>query len=150
MIKKLALVATLALLTAACAGTTCKARGCRVVVSDSAAAAVATGNGAPVLFEFDSANLTAAGEKTLAGYVDDLKQGDKSFTIVGYTDDMGPAEYNLDLSKRRAESAKAYFVKKGIDAKKIATKGAGETNFVADNDTAKGRAQNRRIEIETN
>lgn len=148
MIKKLALVATLALLTAACAGTTCKARGCKVVVSDSVAAA--TGNGSPVLFEFDSANLTAAGEKALAGYVDDLKQGDKPVTIVGYTDDMGPAEYNLDLSKRRAESAKAYFVKKGVDAKKITTKGAGETNFVADNDTAKGRAQNRRIEIETN
>ncbi|MBO4674955.1 MAG: OmpA family protein [Elusimicrobiaceae bacterium] len=144
MIKKLATVATLALLTAACAGTTCQTRGCRVVVSDAAVA----GNGGAVLFDFDSATLTAAGEKTLAGYVDTLKAKDKKVTIVGYTDDMGSEAYNLDLSKRRAESAKAYFVKKGVDAKKIATKGAGETNFVASNETAKGRAQNRRVEIE--
>ena len=147
MIKKLALIATLALLTSACAGTMCKARGCKVVLSD---AAVASGEGAPVLFEFDSATLTPAGEKALAGYVDSLKNGNKSYTIVGYTDDMGSEEYNLGLSKRRAESAKAYFVKNGVDGKKISTKGLGETNFVAENDTAKGRAQNRRIEIEVN
>ena len=149
MIKKLALVATLALLTSACAGTMCKARGCKVVVSDSAVAAAA-GAGAPVLFEFDSATLTPAGEEVLAGYVDKLQNSDKSYTIVGYTDSMGSDEYNLGLSKRRAESAKAYFVKKGVDAKKLSTKGMGETNFVADNETAQGRAQNRRIEIETN
>ena len=143
MIKKLATVTTLALLTAACSGTICQSRGCKVVVSD---AAVKEGQ---VLFDFDSDKLTPAGEKVLAGYVDNLKKGNKAITIVGYTDDMGPEAYNLDLSKRRAESAKAYFVKNGLDAKKIATKGLGETNFVADNDTAKGRAQNRRIEIVT-
>ncbi|MBR6412371.1 MAG: OmpA family protein [Alphaproteobacteria bacterium] len=149
MIKKLALVATLALLTSACSGTMCKARGCKVVVSDSVVAAAA-GTNAPVLFEFDSATLTPAGEAALAGYVDQLKNSDKSYTIVGYTDDMGSEEYNLGLSKRRAESTKAYFVKNGVDGKKLATVGKGETNFVASNDTAQGRAQNRRIEIETN
>ena len=149
MIKKLATVATLALLTAACAGTHCQTRGCgnpcknKVVVSD---AAVKEGQ---VLFDFDSATLTPAGEKVLAGYVDTLKNGNKEITVVGYTDSTGPEEYNLDLSKRRAEAAKAYFVKKGVNAKNISTKGLGETNFVADNETAKGRAQNRRIEILT-
>ena len=146
MIKKIATVATLALLTAACAGTHCQTRRCKVVVSD--AVVTTAGERAPVLFAFDSATLTPAGENALAGYVNDLKASKKTVTIVGYTDDMGPEAYNLDLSRRRAESAKAYFVNQGVDAKKIATKGLGETNFVADNDTAKGRAQNRRIEIE--
>ena len=145
MIKKLATVATLALLTAACSGTLCQSRGCKVVVSDSQ---VATAGAGQVLFDFDSATLTPAGEKTLAGYVEELKQGDKTFTIVGYTDDTGSDEYNKDLSQRRAESAKAYFVKNGIAAKRITAKGAGETNFVASNETVQGRAQNRRIEIE--
>ena len=144
MIKKFATVATLALLTAACSGTRCQTRGCPFVVSD---ATVAEENGV-VLFDFDSATLTPAGEKTLAGYVNILKDGKGNITIVGYTDSIGSEEYNLGLSKRRAESAKAYFAKNGVCPKRITTKGAGETNFVASNETAKGRAQNRRVEIE--
>ena len=143
MIKKLATVATLALLTAACS-THCQTRGCNAVISDASL----KGGVAPVLFDFDSATLTAAGKSALDGYVADLKNGDKVVTIAGYTDSTGPEEYNLGLSKRRAESAKAYFIKKGVPANRLKTKGYGETNFVADNGTAAGRAQNRRIELE--
>jgi len=144
MIKKIATVATLALLTAACSGTVCQSRRCnKVVISDSHVAAAGA-----VLFDFDSDTLTPAGKDVLAGYVDTLKSKNGSITIVGYTDSIGSDEYNLGLSKRRAESAKAYFVQNGVAADRISTKGAGETNFVADNETAAGRAQNRRIEIE--
>ena len=143
MIKKLATVTTLALLTAACS-THCQTRGCNVVISDASL----KGGVAPVLFDFDSATLTSAGKDALDGYVADIKDGDKVVTIVGYTDSTGAEDYNLNLSKRRAESAKAYFVKKGVPANRLETKGYGETNFVADNGTAAGRAQNRRIELE--
>ena len=144
MIKKLATVTTLALLTAACS-THCQTRGCNVVISD---ASLTKGGVAPVLFDFDSATLTTAGKDALDGYVADIKDGDKVVTIVGYTDSTGAEDYNLNLSKRRAESAKAYFVKKGVPANRLETKGYGETNFVADNSTPDGRAQNRRIELE--
>jgi len=145
MIKKLATVATLALLTAACSGTLCQSRNCNVVISD---ASLANGGVKPVLFDFDSATLTTAGKDALNGYVTDLKSGDKVITVAGYTDSTGSEDYNLKLSERRAESAKAYLVKKGVPAARLTTKGYGETNFVADNGTAAGRAQNRRIELE--
>ena len=144
MIKKLAMVTTLALLTAACSGTRCQTRGCNVVLSD---ASLAKDGVAPVLFAFDSATLTKAGQDALDGYVTELKNGDQVVTVAGYTDSTGPEEYNLDLSKRRAAAAKAYLVKKGVPANRLETKGYGETNFVADNGTAAGRAQNRRIEL---
>ena len=144
MIKKLATVTTLALLTAACS-THCQTRGCNVVISD---ASLAQGGVKPVLFDFDSATLTAAGKDALDGYVTTLKDGDQVVTIAGYTDSTGSEDYNQALSERRAESAKAYFVKKGVAADRLKTKGYGKTNFVADNGTPAGRAQNRRIELE--
>ena len=141
---KLATVASIALLTAACAGPLCQTRGVcdKVVLSDS----VTQGT---VLFAFDSATLTPAGQGVLDSYVTYLKANPtKTAAISGYTDSTGPESYNLGLSKRRAASAKAYFVQNGIAAARVTTQGYGETNFVADNDTREGRAQNRRIEID--
>ena len=148
MIKKITAIATLALFTAACNSTPCQRRGCRVVISDATVKEAAADGLAPVLFDFDSATLTPAGEKALADRVDLFKRNNKTFTIIGHTDSTGPDEYNMDLSQRRAESAKAFFVKNGVPAKRLRTRGAGETSPVADNGTAAGRAQNRRIEIE--
>ena len=142
MIKKLTTVATSALLTSACAGPLCQSRGCQVVISDAV-----TKNG-PVLFDFDSAVLTEAGQQALSAQVETIKATEGTVTIVGYTDITGNANYNIDLSQRRAKSAKQYFVEQGVCPKKITTKGLGATNFVADNNTRQGRAQNRRIEIE--
>jgi outer membrane protein OmpA-like peptidoglycan-associated protein len=67
--------------------------------------------------------------------------------IDGHTDDQGKDEYNLDLSNRRAASVKAYLVSKGISEARLSSMGYGETKPVADNKTAKGRAQNRRVEM---
>ena len=117
MIKKLATVTALALLTAACS-THCQTRGCNVVISD---ASLANGGVKPVLFDFDSATLTTAGKDALDGYVADLKAGDKTVTIAGYTDSTGSEAYNQKLSERRAASAKAYFVKKGVPANRLNT-----------------------------
>jgi outer membrane protein OmpA-like peptidoglycan-associated protein len=67
--------------------------------------------------------------------------------LVGFTDDTGTEEHNLDLSKRRAESVRTFFSEQGLDAATIDTDGKGEANPIADNTTAAGRAQNRRVEI---
>lgn len=68
-------------------------------------------------------------------------------SISGHTDTDGGREANLDLSKRRAESVKAYFVGKGLDASRIETRGAGPDEPIADNKTAAGKQKNRRIEF---
>jgi OmpA-OmpF porin, OOP family len=67
--------------------------------------------------------------------------------IDGHTDSQGKDEYNLDLSNRRAASVKAYLVSKGIAESRLSSTGYGETKPVADNNTAKGRALNRRVEM---
>ena len=67
--------------------------------------------------------------------------------IDGHTDAQGKDEYNLDLSNKRAASVKAYLVSKGIAEGRLNSTGYGETKPVADNNTAKGRAQNRRVEM---
>jgi len=69
-------------------------------------------------------------------------------TIEGHTDDVGTDQYNQSLSERRAEAVKKYLVKEGgIDETKISTIGYGESKPVTLNDTAEGRAANRRAEI---
>jgi OOP family OmpA-OmpF porin len=68
-------------------------------------------------------------------------------SISGHTDSDGDKQTNLDLSKRRAESVKAYFVSKGLDPSRIETRGAGPEEPIADNKTAAGKQKNRRIEF---
>jgi OOP family OmpA-OmpF porin len=72
---------------------------------------------------------------------------DIKIEIGGHTDSTGSREYNLDLSRRRARSVKNYFLKKGIDDKRLTTRGYGPDKPVDDNETAEGRSHNRRIEF---
>jgi outer membrane protein OmpA-like peptidoglycan-associated protein len=67
--------------------------------------------------------------------------------LGGYTDNVGKPEANVALSQSRAESVKGQLVKMGIAATRLAAEGYGEQHPVADNTTAEGRAQNRRIDI---
>lgn len=67
--------------------------------------------------------------------------------LDAYTDSTGADAYNQALSQRRADSVKAYLVQHGISASRIEARGHGEANPIASNDTAEGRAKNRRVEI---
>jgi outer membrane protein OmpA-like peptidoglycan-associated protein len=68
--------------------------------------------------------------------------------LAGFTDNVGDPEYNLQLSRMRAESAKNYILTQSrIDPNRVIVMWYGATNFIADNDTEEGRAKNRRVEI---
>lgn len=67
--------------------------------------------------------------------------------ISGHTDDVGSAEANLALSKKRAQSVSDYLAKLGVAATRLVTKGLGESAPVAPNDSESGKAKNRRIEF---
>ena len=67
--------------------------------------------------------------------------------IIGYTDSTGSLQLNQDLSNRRARSVAAYLEGNGVQASRISSYGAGPSQPIASNDTASGRALNRRVEI---
>jgi outer membrane protein OmpA-like peptidoglycan-associated protein len=67
--------------------------------------------------------------------------------IIGHTDSVGKAEFNMKLSQRRAKAAKAALISEGIDASRLSSKGRGELDPVKSNRTKEGRALNRRIEV---
>jgi OOP family OmpA-OmpF porin len=71
----------------------------------------------------------------------------KLITVTGYSDDRGAADYNKALSERRAKSVADYLVSQGLPADKVSSSGMGEANPIADNATAAGRRDNRRVEI---
>ena len=67
--------------------------------------------------------------------------------VEGHTDDQGKDAYNLQLSQRRVDSVLAYLVNQGVGADRLEARGFGETQPIADNKTAQGRAENRRVEF---
>jgi OOP family OmpA-OmpF porin len=75
------------------------------------------------------------------------KQPALSVEIQGHTDSMGDVAYNKKLSENRAKAVMEYFVKKGVGAKRLSAAGLGETRPIASNDTAEGRAMNRRVQL---
>ena len=99
------------------------------------------------LFAFDSAVLSDRAKSGLDKAAKDLKASGKSADINGYADSTGNPSYNVDLSKRRAQAVADYLEKDGVAADKLTVKGYGATDFVDTNDTAEGRAKNRRVEI---
>lgn len=75
------------------------------------------------------------------------KYPDAKVSLEGYTDNRGSDKYNLALSERRAQAVKKYIVDKGENAARITAVGKGEANPVGDNNTEKGRFENRRVEV---
>ncbi|WP_052501566.1 OmpA family protein [Thiomicrospira microaerophila] len=71
----------------------------------------------------------------------------RQLVVIGHTDNRGTADYNQGLSEKRALAVKNYMTGKGISAERITTKGKGFTQPIADNSTAQGRADNRRVEL---
>jgi outer membrane protein OmpA-like peptidoglycan-associated protein len=100
--------------------------------------------------QFDSgkATLRPDGKKRLDHVVQQMRDDPGlRVSVDGYTDAVGSEEYNQRLSMRRAEAVKRYLVANGIDESRIGVRALGESNPVGDNATAKGRAENRRVEI---
>ena len=101
-----------------------------------------------VLFEKGGHDLSADAKKRLDVVVHTVKQNpERTITIAGYTDSSGRAETNRTLSQKRADEVKGYLQGKGIAASRIISEGHGEDNAIASNETAEGRAENRRVEI---
>lgn len=99
-------------------------------------------------FESGSANLTPKGLSILNEMSVALsKLGNKQVLVIGHTDNLGLRDGNIVLSKARAEAVKAYLVSKGANATNLNTDGMGPDKPVAANNTAIGRARNRRIEF---
>ena len=101
-----------------------------------------------VNFDFNKSTIRAGDAAVLDEAAASLK-ADPNVTVNvnGYCDAVGSVKYNQKLSERRAESVVKYLVKAGIPEDRLAPHGYGKTDFVATNDTAEGRAQNRRVEL---
>ncbi|KPQ05785.1 MAG: putative outer membrane protein [Rhodobacteraceae bacterium HLUCCA12] len=101
-----------------------------------------------ILFATDSATLRPDLRSDLRAISTNLQRYPESAIIVtGHTDSTGEAAYNQRLSERRADSVSAVLIESGVSSRRVVARGAGETQPVATNDTAVGRAQNRRVEI---
>ena len=117
-----------------------------VTISDQKVVGLKTDN---ILFAFDKADL----EEPYLRELDEIgmflqKQPEAFLVIDGYADEVGDPEYNMQLSRRRAESAANYLMQKyNIDSSRLVLNWYGSANPVASNDNIDGRAQNRRVEI---
>jgi OmpA-OmpF porin, OOP family len=102
-------------------------------------------------FAFDKSDLLPAGKETLDKFVAD-SDGVNIGTVVidGHTDSVGSKAYNDRLSMRRAQTVRNYLQSHGLHAGQYEVHGYGASKPVASNATAQGRAQNRRVEIQTN
>lgn len=101
-----------------------------------------------VNFETSSARLTSASLPILDRVVDRLKANPEvRVEVAGHTDSTGTAAVNDQLSKARADSVRDYLASRGAAASRMETKGYGSSRPIADNGTAAGRAQNRRVEL---
>jgi len=76
-----------------------------------------------------------------------LERPSLALEIQGHTDDTGTPAFNMELSEQRAKAVVAFLVNAGIDASRLAAKGFGTTQAIADNEGEAGRQLNRRVEI---
>ncbi len=101
-----------------------------------------------ILFGFDSSELSAAARRNLGDLAQSLQQyPNTEVTVIGHTDSVGSADYNLGLSQRRAESAANFLASRGINRSRLTTVGRGLHEPIESNETTYGRQQNRRVEV---
>jgi len=99
-------------------------------------------------FDFDSANIKPSFNSTMDKISEVVNRyGKTHLTIVGFTDNVGTAQYNQGLSERRAQAVARYFTAKGVIPERLAAEGRGESAPRASNATPQGRQLNRRVEI---
>jgi len=101
-----------------------------------------------VLFATGKSELLPIAQQKLSEVAKALNdQGYQSLLVEGHTDSQGSADKNMVLSQQRAESVRMYLISQSIPSDKIRAQGIGSSRPVADNNTAEGRANNRRVEI---
>ena len=102
-----------------------------------------------ILFTTNKADLNAAAKTSLTDFAKVLKENsDMDIAVIGHTDNTGSDAINNPLSENRAKSVSTYLKNCGVKASQIKTvEGQGSKNPVADNSTAEGRTQNRRVEV---
>ena len=99
-----------------------------------------------VTFEFNSANLTSASRPVLDVVAADLKKYPRlKVEVQGHTDSVGADAYNQALSDRRAKAVFDYLTSRGVDPARLKSVGKGESEPLADNKSAEGRQENRRV-----
>lgn len=108
-------------------------------------------SGTPTVnFALDESVITPSAASKLDEVVAILGASNLNIMLEGHADAIASEQYNYDLSMRRAESVRRYLADKGIDAAQMSIRGFGEARPLADNDTAEGRAKNRRVDIRIN
>ena len=101
-----------------------------------------------ILFDYDSATVKPAARQNLRNLATSLeKYPGTNVVLVGHTDADGSDNYNQGLSERRAAAAASFLASQGVPRARIDATGRGESEPVASNDTASGKAQNRRVEV---
>ncbi|MBC8155772.1 MAG: OmpA family protein [Bacteroidetes bacterium] len=104
--------------------------------------------GSDILFDVNSATLKPATRKALDDFAASLnKYDDTDILIEGHADATGPDNYNLKLSKQRANAVATYLESRSVKAGRLDEKGYGENQPVADNTSETGRSQNRRVDV---
>lgn len=101
-----------------------------------------------LLYDFDSDRVRPEAQINLRELAVSLEAyPGTELVIIGHTDQLGTSQYNQDLSERRANAAATYLISQGVAGSRILTRGLGETEPTATNDTEAGRQANRRIEV---
>ncbi len=101
-----------------------------------------------ILFATNKSELSPASREALIKFANSLKNSpDTDVTIYGHTDNTGSRAVNERISKERADAVANYLVSQGISRSRMTTEGLAFDQPVADNSTASGRAQNRRVEV---
>jgi outer membrane protein OmpA-like peptidoglycan-associated protein len=106
------------------------------------------GDTVAILFRFDKWELDDRGQTALLDVAKQLQDNPSLVVeLEGYTDSVGAMPYNVQLSQRRSEAVRRFLVEKGIEMHRIHSIGLGDIKPSADNATAKGREQNRRVMV---
>jgi len=101
-----------------------------------------------ILFKFDKADLDDRGQTALLDVAKQLEENPNLVVeLEGYTDSQGASDYNVQLSQRRSETVRRFLVDKGVELHRIHSIGLGDVRPSADNNTPKGREQNRRVMV---
>ncbi|MDR2232099.1 MAG: OmpA family protein [Tannerella sp.] len=101
-----------------------------------------------ILFATNSSTVSAASKSALRNLAVNLEQNpDTDLKIIGHTDNTGAVDYNQTLSEKRAKSVYDYLIEQGLSSRRMVYEGKGIREPVASNNTAEGRAENRRVEV---